>query len=79
MISLDSTANERTAQLQYIDLTLDNRNVNESASELAYSIHPEWREGPGKIEIIRFTNGITNTVSPRIKPCTCTHASSSAA
>jgi hypothetical protein len=79
MFSSSPTANRHTAQLRYIDLAFDNHNFNESASELAYSIHPKWREGPGKIDIIKFTDGITNTVSPRIKARTHAHILSLAA
>lgn len=51
-----------SSQLRYLDLTFDSKDLDQSALSLAYRIQPKWREGPGKIEITKFTEGITNTV-----------------
>lgn len=51
-----------SSQLQHLDLTFDSKDLDQSALSLAYRIQPKWREAPGRIEIIKFTEGITNTV-----------------
>ncbi|KAK5212532.1 hypothetical protein LTR47_010224 [Exophiala xenobiotica] len=57
-----SPANGHTPQLQYVDLAFDSNEIEQSAFTLAYRIQPKWREGPGDMEIVRFTEGITNTL-----------------
>lgn len=52
--------------LQQIDLSFDNNSFDDSARALAYRIQPKWRDAPGKIDIVKFTDGITNTV--RVHP-----------
>lgn len=59
----DGIANGESPQLPYIDLEFDNKNVDASARALVYQIQPKWRDAPGKLEIVKFTEGITNTVS----------------
>lgn len=66
-------ANGSLPQLRQIDLAFDNNNVEDSAYELVYRIQPKWRETPGKVEIVKFTDGITNTVSVLSPPGTCPH------
>ncbi|KAL6251352.1 hypothetical protein RBB50_001560 [Rhinocladiella similis] len=51
-----------SSQLQHLDLTFDSKDLDQSALSLAYRIQPKWREAPGRIEIIKFTEGITNTL-----------------
>lgn len=48
--------------LRYIPLAYDHADSQSSVLRLVLTIKPEW-EGPGnKIEFVRFTDGITNTV-----------------
>ncbi|OAP60853.1 hypothetical protein AYL99_05855 [Fonsecaea erecta] len=55
-------SNGHHPQLQYIDLAFDNESLDDSARELVYRIQPKWRDSPGQIEIVKFTDGITNTL-----------------
>ncbi|KAK5164827.1 uncharacterized protein LTR77_009491 [Saxophila tyrrhenica] len=51
----------------YIPLTFDNANADESARELAYALNPSWKNTEGPVEVVRFTDGITNTLSKATK------------
>lgn len=48
--------------VRYLDLTYDPHNSEKSALHLLHTLLPEWQQSPGKIELVRFTDGITNTV-----------------
>ncbi|EXJ86061.1 ethanolamine kinase [Capronia coronata CBS 617.96] len=58
----NGTANGAPPQLPFVDLRFDNKNVDDSARALVYRIQPKWRDAPGELEIVRFTDGITNTL-----------------
>ena len=48
--------------LRYIPLSYNHAESQASVLRLILSLYPDW-EGPGnKIEFVRFTDGITNTV-----------------
>ena len=49
--------------VQYIDLLYDPAKSDESALRLVCTLFPSWEREEGKIEFIRFKDGITNTVS----------------
>ena len=49
--------------VRYIPLTFDNADADKSALELAYAFDPSWKNSEGEVEIVRFTDGITNTLS----------------
>ncbi|KAK0702644.1 kinase-like domain-containing protein [Lasiosphaeris hirsuta] len=49
-------------RLRCIELTFDPHNFYQSASNLAYSIHPEWCEKTGEIDVVQLMGGITNTL-----------------
>lgn len=54
--------------LRYIPLTYTPADSQASALRLILTLFPHW-EGPGnKIEFVRFTDGITNTVRPYRSP-----------
>lgn len=57
-----SPSNGYLPPLQQIDLVFDNSSVDDSATALVYRIQPKWRDAPGNTEIVKFTDGITNTV-----------------
>ncbi|KIX08133.1 uncharacterized protein Z518_02789 [Rhinocladiella mackenziei CBS 650.93] len=59
---ISELANGHTPPLEHIDLSFDNNTVDDSACALVYRIQPKWREVPGKIDIVKFTDGITNTL-----------------
>lgn len=48
--------------LRHIPLSYNNADSQTSALRLVLTLFPEWEHGEGKIEFIRFTDGITNTV-----------------
>jgi len=54
--------NGHAPPLRHIDLSYNPLDSDRSAHELIYRIQPKWREGPGDIEIVKFTDGITNNV-----------------
>lgn len=71
MGSIKTDANGHGSQLLHIDATFNNKNSEESAIELVYRIQPKWRAAPGKLEVVKFTDGITNTVRPLPVPIPC--------
>lgn len=56
-------SNTHSVKLRYIDLAYDHEASEDSLLELVYRIQPKWRDTPDQIEIVKFTDGITNTVS----------------
>jgi hypothetical protein len=48
--------------LHRIPLSYDSKNPEQSARELVFAFDPAWKTEPGDIEIIKFTDGITNNV-----------------
>ena len=55
-------ANGAHATLKHIPLSYKHDHSDESALRLVYTIRPKWREDDGPVEIVKFTDGITNTV-----------------
>lgn len=51
--------------LRHLDLHYDSADSENSALGLIYKLLPEWERSEGKVEFIRFTDGITNTVCLR--------------
>lgn len=51
----------------FLPMTFDNSDADNSAMKLAYAFNPSWKEEPGEVEIVRFTDGITNTLSKATK------------
>lgn len=58
------TTNESKAgsNIRFIPLTYNNAESQTSALRLILALRPEWEHTDGKIEFIRFTDGITNTL-----------------
>jgi hypothetical protein len=48
--------------LHRIPLSYDNKSPEQSARELVFAFDPSWKTEEGEIEIIKFTDGITNNV-----------------
>lgn len=57
---------DRPSSVPYTDLSFDLQNSEASVLKLVYWIRPKWRENPQELEITKFTEGITNTVSRRL-------------
>lgn len=53
---------EITASVRVIPLSYDHTNSEKSTLELAHALYPEWKTHPGPVNIVRFTDGIMNTV-----------------
>ena len=53
--------------IPFLPLTFDNADADKSALELAYAFNPAWKHTEGEVEIVRFTDGITNTLSKATK------------
>lgn len=49
-------------ELEKIPLSYNNDNSDASALRLISALFPEWELSDGKIDFVRFTDGITNTV-----------------
>jgi hypothetical protein len=49
--------------LRFIPLSYNNADSQASALRLVLSINPHWEGAGNNIELVRFTDGITNTVS----------------
>jgi ethanolamine kinase len=51
-----------TSKIRFIPLTYNQSESQTSALRLILTLRPEWEHNGGKIEFIRFTDGITNTL-----------------
>ncbi|RDW75012.1 hypothetical protein BP6252_06154 [Coleophoma cylindrospora] len=52
----------KESSVRFIPLTYNNVESQTSALRLILALKPEWEHGDSKIEFIRFTDGITNTL-----------------
>jgi ethanolamine kinase len=50
------------AKIRFIPLTYNNSDSQTSALRIILALMPHWEQTDGKIEFIRFTDGITNTL-----------------
>ncbi|KAF4549597.1 Choline/ethanolamine kinase-like protein [Elsinoe fawcettii] len=48
--------------VRQLDLTYDPHNSEKSALLLLHTLLPEWQQSEGEINLVRFTDGITNTL-----------------
>jgi hypothetical protein len=62
---LTDSAHEK---LRSIPLSYSNEGSENSALALVYTLQPEWKHAEGPVKIIKFTDGITNTVSFLLTP-----------
>ncbi|KAI3331795.1 kinase-like protein [Xylariaceae sp. AK1471] len=51
-----------TNQIHYIPLSYDSTNNDSSARQLILALRPEWSSPDSRVEFVRFTDGITNTL-----------------
>lgn len=49
--------------VRQLDLSYDHHDSESTASKLIHTLFPEWRHSEGEVRFVRFTDGITNTVS----------------
>lgn len=64
---------QQSTFIPYTDLSFDIHNADSSVLKLVFWIRPKWRECFQELKIVKFTEGITNTVSMPIRaehvPC----------
>lgn len=53
-------------KVRLIPLPYVNAESQSSALRLILTLCPEWGNAEGKVEFVRFTDGITNTVRPKL-------------
>lgn len=53
---------DSTANIRFIPLTYNHAESQTSALRLILALFPHWEHADGQIELIRFTDGITNTL-----------------
>lgn len=63
-MSPHSTRIEAIKDIRQIPLSYDSADSDASARRLLFALSPDWEQDEGKVELIRFTDGITNTVHP---------------
>lgn len=57
-----SSRTRSASDIRFIPLTYNNEDSQSSALRLTLTLLPEWEHTDGKIEFVRFTDGITNTL-----------------
>ena len=61
-MGLPNMSNGTHEQLRYIPQSYDNESSEESALSLVFALRPAWKHLEGPMSIVRFKDGITNTV-----------------
>lgn len=59
---MSSRTRSTSSDIRFIPLTYNNNDSQSSALRLILTLLPEWEHTDGKIEFVRFTDGITNTL-----------------
>ena len=59
--------------VRHIPLHHDSADSDASVIRLVHALLPEWERSAGEINLVRFTDGITNTVCRRVpmRPAQC--------
>lgn len=60
--SASTTDSRQSPPMRYIPLSYNQAESQASALRLVLALNPHWEHAEGKIEFVRFTDGITNTV-----------------
>lgn len=53
---------ETVCSLRHIPLSFNHFHSERSTLELVYALYPDWKTHQGPVKIVRFTDGIMNTV-----------------
>lgn len=56
---------DSSLDVRHIPLSYHKEDSDASATRLVVALYPDWQTSEGKIEFVRFTDGITNTVRSR--------------
>lgn len=54
--------NESSSSVRFVAACYDGQNSEQSARQLILAVRPDWAGEDSKIEFVRFTDGITNTL-----------------
>ncbi|KAK4695255.1 ethanolamine kinase, partial [Lecanoromycetidae sp. Uapishka_2] len=66
-MSSDDITATTSKHLRHIPLSYNNADSQTSALRLILTLYPDWEHDDGKIEFVRFTDGITNTLLKAVK------------
>lgn len=61
-ITLNGLSNGVLGHVRFIPLSYDPHTADDSARNLVLELRPEWAHPDSKLEFVRFTDGITNTL-----------------
>lgn len=61
-MGLDGPAKWSDIEPKLIPLSYEHESSDASALKLVFALRPEWEKQHGSMDIIKFTDGITNTV-----------------
>ena len=61
-MSPHSTTLQAIKDIRQIQLSYDTAESDASARKLIFALLPDWEHDEGEVKLIRFTDGITNTV-----------------
>ncbi|KAL8793525.1 MAG: hypothetical protein Q9195_003898 [Heterodermia aff. obscurata] len=61
-MSPHSTSLYATQDIRHIKLSYDNADSDATALKLVFALDPTWEHDEGQVHVIRFTDGITNTL-----------------
>lgn len=64
---MSSTSEVRSREIRFLNLKYDHSISQESALSLILALFPHWESDKDHIELIRFTDGITNTLLKAVK------------
>ena len=67
-MSPHSTTDNVFNDIRHIGLSYNNAESESSALNLVFALYPSWQHEKGKVEFVRFTEGITNTVRKWFSP-----------
>lgn len=63
MGSIFESGQDALSSLKYIPQSYNNKDATSSVLRLIFTLRPDWQGEGNKIDFVRFTDGITNTVS----------------
>jgi ethanolamine kinase len=69
MGSTGDMMDETLPPLRFIPLSYNHADSQASALRLVLTLNPQWEGPDNKIEFVRFTDGITNTVCFLLEDC----------
>lgn len=62
MGSTYESGQDALSSLKYIPQSYNNKDATSSVLRLIFTLRPDWQGEGNKVDFVRFTDGITNTV-----------------